>query len=237
MARGKTLQSLLQDFRAEIRTSQNAAHNVNVRETHVRLLQRVQETLWESADWPHLRVRRLMDLQAGQRYYASDDDIHIDRLESIDVMYGGDWCVVTPGISNEHYAAWNSDLDQRSWPAERWQVYEDDEFEVWPIPAQNADATSLEGKLRLTGIRNLSPLVADDDRADLDNRLIVLFAAAETLAASGADDAPLKLRQAEKRLNDLTSNQSKIKQFKFGCAQPDTWKPKGPPRVHYRTGS
>jgi hypothetical protein len=237
MARGKTLQSLLQDFRAAIRTSQNAAHNVSVRETHVRLLQSTQDLLWEAVDWPHLRVRRLIDLQAGQRYYSSDDDIHIDRLETIEVMYAGEWCPLYDGIGPEHYAAWNSDLDERSWPVERWQLYEDDMFEVWPLPAQNADDATLEGKLRLTGIRNLNPLVADDDTADLDNRLIVLTAAAETLAASGADDAALKLRAAEKRFNDLTANQSKMKTFKLFGKQPNAWKPKGPPRVHYRTDS
>ncbi len=233
--RGKTLLSLLQDFRAEIRASANSAHNIGVRETHVRLLQRTQETLWEAVDWPHLRVTRQVQLQAGQRYYSSDDDIHIDRLETIDVMYGTEWCRLYNGIGNEHYAAWNSDLDERSWPVERWALHEDDTFEVWPMPSQNGDTVSLEGMLRLTGIRNLSPLVADADTADLDDRLIVLFAAAESLAASGAEDAALKLRSAEKRLADLTGNQSKKKQFRLYGKSGEGWKPKGPPRVHYRT--
>lgn len=236
MPRNSTLLSLLQDYRAEIRASGNAAHNSATRDNDIRLLQRVQETLWDEHDWPHLRVRRTLDLQAGQRYYDTPEDLPIDRVELVEVRYGEEWVSLCPGIGLDHYAAFDSDLDERSWPVERWQVYEDDQIEIWPIPADNADATTLEGTLRLTGIRALNPLVADDDRADLDNRLIYLNAAAETLAASGAKDAPLKLRAAEKRKAKLLGNQSKIKSFSmFGGAASPARRLRGPARVHYRS--
>ena len=235
MARGTTLLALLQDFRAEIRASSNPAHNIATRETHVRLLQRTQRVLWERVDWPHLRVSRIIDLDAGQRYYSSADDIHIDRLETVDFMYAGEWCQLAEGIGNEHLASWNSDLDERSWPVERWALHEDDMFEIWPIPSQNADDATLEGKLKLTGIRNLNPLVDDADTADLDDHLIVLFAAAESLAASGAEDAALKLRMAEQRFADITATQGKKKTFRLFDDKGEGWRPKGPPRVHYRT--
>lgn len=239
MARNKTLLSLLQDFRAETRQSGNAAHNTSVRDTQVRLLQRVQEWLWEETDWPHLRVRREIALQAGQRYYSFPEDLPIDRCEMIDVRYGGEWCRLSPGIGNEHYSTWDSDLDERSWPVERWQVYEDEMFELWPIPASNADPADKEGTLRLTGTRALRSLVQDGDQADLDDRLIVLYAAAEHLAATGANDAGLKLEAARRRKQHLISSFSKKQSFSlFGAGRESGGrKLRGMPRVHYRKGA
>jgi hypothetical protein len=235
MARNKTLLSLLQDFRAEIGASTNVAHNLSTRENHVRLLQRVQETLYDDHDWSHLRVRRDIALQAGQRYYDPPADISIERLEVIDVRYGDQWCRLADGITLQHYAAYDPDLDQRSWPVERWMVYEGDQIEIWPVPASNAEPVSLEGTLRMTGIRKLRPLVADDDTADLDDRLITLFAAADELASRGSEKAPLVLAAATQRLRMLIGNHSKTQSFRlFGNAEPAGRIRRGPHRVHYR---
>lgn len=236
MARNITLLQLLQDYRAEIRASGNAAHNSSAREGQVRLLQRVQNDLWEKYDWPFLRVDRFADLQAGQRFYDTPDDMPIDRVEAIHVRYGEEWCRLEYDIRAGHYSTFDSDLDERSWPVERWEIYEGEQIEIWPIPSINADLETLEGRMKLTGIRSLRALVADDDRCDLDGDLIVLHAAAETLAAQGAKDAPLKLTKAQQREANLTGNLSKVKNFTlYGGARETRWKPAGPPRVHYRT--
>lgn len=236
MARNKTLLSILQKYRSEIRASGNAAHNQGARENQIQLLQRTQEWLWEEHDWAHLQIRRPLPLQAGQRYYDTPDDMTIDRLEDIEVRYGNDWLPLMDGIGPAQYSAWDSDLDVRSWPVERWQIYEDEQFEVWPIPDSNADPVTLEGNLRLNGVRSLRPFVADDDRADLDDRMIVLYAAAEHLTARGAEDASLKLKLAERRRNTLVGNNSKMKKFSMlGSSGQETNKRlHGPPRVHYR---
>jgi hypothetical protein len=236
MARNQTLLKLLQAYRAEIRASGNAAHNTSAREGQVNLLQRVQETLWEEVDWPFLRVERYFDVQAGQRYYDTPEDVSIDRVQMLELRYGQEWVPLTPEIDRYDYSQWDSDLDERSWPVEKWKIHEDEQIELWPVPGDNADTVSLEGRIKITGIRNLRPLVADDDRADLDDRMIVLFAAAETLAASGAKDAPLKLQAAQMRKRMLTASMTKIKSFRmFGGDTSNEWRPKGPPRVHYRT--
>lgn len=234
MPRNATLLALLQDYRAEIRASTNAAHNTSARETQVRLLQRTQELLWDDIDWPHLRVTRFIDLQAGQRFYDPPTDMTMERLETIEVRYGQVWCPLYNGIDAQHYSSWDSDLDERSWPVERWKIEEDDRIEVWPIPASNADVPSLEGRLKITGIRKLRPLVADSDRADLDSRLITLYAAAETLAASGAADAPLKLQAAQMRRAAITQNFSKVTTFRMFAGNNEGRQLRGPPRVHYR---
>lgn len=244
MARNKTLLSLLQRLRSELRQSPNPAHQSSMRDTHVQMLQRVQEDLWERHDWSHLRVRRRIALQAGQRYYdargatledgSGGQDLAMDRVELVWVRYGEDWICLQYGIDAPHYAARDSDLDDRDWPVLRWRQYEDDQIEIWPVPADNADPTTLDGMLRLEGIRKLRPFVADDDRADLDDRLIVLYAAADL--ENDPQRAAKKLAAARDLERSLTANQSKVKSFKlFGAGRSPDGRPRRfPPRVHYR---
>jgi hypothetical protein len=245
MARNKTLISLLQDYRIEVGASSNPAHNANARDAQVLALQKTQERLWRKHDWPHLRVRRFLDLQAGQRYYDSrgakladgtpSADLGIERLETIEVRWGDEWTPVLPGIGAAQYSTYDSDLDERSWPVERWQVYEDEQIEIWPIPASNADTTTLDGRLRLVGIRDLRAFVADDDRADLDDDLIVKWGAIKALSRSGGKDAQVVLEEAKRIEADLTAGFTKSKVFSLsGRPLRSTRCPKGPARVHYR---
>lgn len=221
MARKTTLVKLLDDLRAEARLSLNPAHNLQQRPAQVHLLQRVQDRLWEDFAWPHLRVERQQPIQAGQRYYEPPEDMRVDRIEKVEIYTDGAWRLVAPGIDPEDYTAWNSDLDQRSWPPRRWQVYEDETVEIWPISDTNADDDTREGYLKFTGIRNLNQLVDEGDRADLDDRLLVLYAAAEMLASSGAKDAQLKLDQANALYARLRGHLTPRKQFRmFGIGEP-----------------
>jgi len=220
MAVGMTLTRLLDDYRAEARLSQNPASNIQLREGQVKMLQRIQETLWEDYTWPDLRVRRDVELQAGQRYYEPPEDMQIGSIEGLFVWYNGEWLPVEANIPMEAYTAYNSDLDERSWPVTRWQIYEDGQIEFWPVPDQNADTETREGVLRFVGKRNLNPLVEPNDRCDIDGRLITLYAAAETLAANGAKDAPLKLDRANALLRRLRAKQSPARQFQmFGVGE------------------
>lgn len=220
MARKTTLLNLLDDLRAEARLSLNASHNIQQRPTQVKLLQRVQDRLWEDFSWPHMRVERQQAIEAGQRYYEPPEDMRVDRIEKIELFTDGTWRLVAPGIDPENYTAWNSDLDQRSWPPRRWQIYEDETVEIWPISDTNANDTTREGYLKFTGIRNLNDLVDEGDRADLDDRLIVLYAAAEMLASSGAKDAQLKLDQANALYAKLRGHLTPRKQFRmFGIGE------------------
>lgn len=219
MARGTTLIRLLDKLRAAARLSKNPAHNIQVRETQVDLLKTVQDRLWDDFPWPHLSVERQIPVQAGQRYYAPPEDILIDNIEKIEIFRDGNWCNMLPGIRDVDYSTYNSDLDQRAWPVRRWQIHEGEQIEVWPIADQNADPATREGYIKITGTRNLRPLVADTDRADLDDNMIVLYAAAEMLAASGAKDAKLKMDQANaiyRRLRSGLTPRERTKLFGIG---------------------
>jgi len=236
MARNKTLTSILDSYRSEARLSLNPAHNRAVRDTQVALLQRVQEWLWEEFNWPHLRVTRDVPLEAGQRYYDMPEDLDIDRIEKIEVRHDGRWCRLDVGIEANHYQHYDSDLDARAFPPRRWKITEEEQVEIHPVSDTDGDEETLEGMLRFTGIRRLSNFVDDADTADLDNRLITLYAAAETLAASGAKDAQLKLSQANKLNAKLRGALTPRRKFKmFGVGSEPKSLLRGPPSVYYRT--
>jgi hypothetical protein len=233
--RYKTLGSLVDDLRAECRRSLNPAHNAQVRDTQVKMIQHVQEWLWEDFTWPHLRVKRDISLQAGQRFYELPDDLDIDRIERIEVRYNGSWMKIAAGVDAHHYRQYDSDLLIRAWPVQRWQITEDEQIEVWPIPDSDMDAATLEGTLRITGIRKLTSLVDDADRADLDSRLITLYAAADILTAQGSKDGQLKLSQANKIYSRLRSGLTPRRSFRmFGNAEASRVELRGPPPVYYR---
>ena len=231
MARGKTLLKLLNDVRAEARLSLNPALNVQTRDSHVNVIQREQERLWEDFAWPHLRVQRFIPLQAGARYYdplsavteagaIPAQQVPIDRIETIEVKSDGTWLPLDPEIRISDYASFDSVLGERSWPPRRWKIAENEILEIWPVPDTNAIPASQYGYLRITGIRNLRPFVADGDVADLDDRLVVLYVAGGMLTAAGAKDANVKLEAANRHYGRLKGSLTKHSDFNmFGATR------------------
>lgn len=193
--RGQQLTRLISMLRAECHRSANVAVGVDDSSTLIQVLQRTQETLYDDFDWPHLRVTfPAITLQAGQRYYDLPDDLNYDRIEDAAVRLNGLPIPFRRGIDFNCYAAFDSDQDVRSSPAQRWDIRWVDaaeQIEVWPVPADAANS------MQFTGIRKLRPLVDGNDRADIDDRLIVLFSAAELLAHSESPDAGVKLKAAQ----------------------------------------
>lgn len=236
MARNVTLVKLLDDLRAEARLSLNPAHNSQARDGQVKQLQRKQEWLWREFDWPHLRVTRDIPVAAGQRYYELPEDIDLERIEKLEIFIDSVWVPLAPEINNEHYTAWNSDLDERSWPPRRWNLAEDDDLEIWPVPDTDAVAATMEGYVRVTGIRRLRPLVNDDHRCDIDSNLIIGYLAAEMLAASGAKDAKVKQDEANALFMRLRGQLTVSRKFRlFGTGEPKL--PRRPAVAFYRPPS
>jgi hypothetical protein len=236
MARGTTLVKLLDMYRAECRLSFNPAHNNQDRDRQVQHIQRVQEWLWDDFSWPLLRVERRFLVANGQRYYDMPTDLDIDRITKMEIFHDQAWCSLKPGIDAPQYTAYNSDLDERQWPPQRWKISEDEQVELWPIPDADGDATSLDGQVKITGIKKLSPLVADSDRADLDDRLIILFCASEFLASKGDKASDIKLNQANKRYARIRGEQMPRRKFKmFGVGQPDRPVERVPLAVYNKT--
>lgn len=216
MARGTTLDKLLFDLRVACRLSINASHNVQYRDAQVQALQRKQEFYWDDFAWPHLRVDRYLQTQAGQRYYDLPNDLDVTRISHVQFRADSVDGYVYPGIDNVHYAAFDSDLGVRSWPVQRWQLTENETIELWPIPNVNYNPDSLEGRLKVTGIRKLKPLVSESDRADLDDQLLIQSCAADYLGAQGAKDAQLKLDQVNRYYAKLRGQLMPRRKFTIG---------------------
>lgn len=220
MARGKQLLSLIAQLRAETGRTQDVAVGVDEVENLKVILQRTQETLYEEYEWPHLRVQKTLSLSAGQRYYDLPSGLNFDRIQQVKLRYGSVYVDLDRGIDFDDYSAYDSNAGTpvRSFPTQKWDIRDTgsgEQIEVWPIP--NTSAT-----VYMFGTKTLGNLIQDSDTADLDDRLIVLFAAAEILARQKSNDAKMKLSQAERRLAQLRKNsQSGSKTVQVGLGNRD----------------
>lgn len=206
MARGKTFGELITELRIAARYDPNPALSLNLVPLMQQTIRATQERLYDDFDWPFLRVRRDKVLAAGQRYYDIPADLNLERIIAVDVQDGGKWLPVERGITLDHYSSIDSDADQRSTPVTRWEVMDTgagEQIEVWPIPSADG------ALLRFTGIRKLTPLVENGDNADLDDQLIVLFAAGELMGGVKNPDAQIKFSQANKRMELLQGRVTK----------------------------
>lgn len=213
MSRNVTLGELIDDLRAEAGHSLQPNLGTAMRDVLIKVLQRQQRRLWEDYDWPFLNVHRDVLSQAGQRYYNIPADMGFENIERVEYKDGDRWIPMRYGIGQAEFDQYDSDRDIRATPAMNWSQAENDQFEVWPIPPSNGNPTTLSGAIRFHGKRNLRPLVADADRADLDDTLLVLYSAAEILAREKADDAKLKLQMAERHYVRLKGRTAKRTTF------------------------
>lgn len=231
MARGTSLGQLIDDLRAEVGHSLQPNLGKATRDVLVNQIQRVQRRLWEDYSWPFLRVQRDLTISAGQRYYDLPSDITFERIERVEFKHGDVWDRLEYGIGADQYNQHDSDNGVRSSPIRRFDTYENDQIEVWPIPANNSKADG-SGKVRIHGIRNLSTFVSESDTADLDDQLIILYAASEILARQKQPDAQNKLAQAQAHYGRLKARLSKTSTFVIGGGEPEgMYRPKGPPLI------
>jgi len=231
MARGTTLGELVTDLRSEVGHSLNSNLGSSMREVLVNTIQRVQRRLWDDYSWPFLRVRRDIELAEGQRYYDMPTDLVFERIERVEFKYGDIWEPMSYGIGRDQYNQYDSDRDIRSWPIYRYDNYENNQIELWPIPNQNHESSTGSGLVRIHGIRNLSALVEDSDTADLDDQLVILYAAANLLARQRQADAGGKLQEANAHYMRLKARLAKSDTFVIGAETGDQYQSKGPPRV------
>jgi len=206
MARGTQLQQLVESFRAEVRQSVQASVGTDSLPHVKQLLRRTQALLYEQYDWSFLRMMDRLTLSAGEIYYNVPANVNIDRVEEVVCIQDGQPVPIVRGIDFEDYAAFDSyDSAVRSDPVLKWDLRwtgTTTQIEVWPRPASN------DIKLGFKSLRPLRALTNNSDPADLDDNLIVLFAAAEELMSREAKDAEMKLKLAQKHLTQLQANAS-----------------------------
>jgi len=211
MALGATLGQVVEAVRHESGQSANAAFGANTADPLRHQIRRMYNWLHDDFDWPHLHIWRDEVLQPGERYYSYPADITFGRWESVQTLPPdmSRWEPVCYGITYGNLNAVNSDKDIRQDPVRRWQPFEGDQYEVWPIPAGSG------GKLRIHGYAAPKALVKDADTLDIDDTLISLYVAAEILAKHDAADAKMKLSLATQRYQTLKAQASKIDRFRM----------------------
>ena len=219
MPAGQTLDQLVTALRAEIGDSTNISMGAAALPGLHQTLRRVQETYYADFNWPHLRVFREEEILAGQRYYTFNADVDFERIfgawaRESDVT-NPEWREIGYGITPADYNVTNSDAGIREDYIRKWSHYEGNQFEVWPIPAT-------PGAIRFRAMKTLAPLIAGTDTCDIDGTLLVLTAAAELLARSKAQDAPLKLAMATSHYNRLKGRYQKEATFIMGGDTPTT---------------
>lgn len=182
-------------------------------------------------DWAFLTTRWDSNLVPGQRYQVFPTVSNLGKAATINferpvqtlVKWTEIWQNVEYGISE--YSEFNyldSDLNQVLDPIQRWQFSDEANFEVWPLPASNAQfrfiGQRMVGTLQQSstiqavggssiqavggGVLTSSPQVNWNDNAtlDLDDLLIALFAAATYLAQKESPKAASVLAAANRRL-------------------------------------
>lgn len=210
MPAGVTLGQMVTMLRAEIGESTNQQMGLDQVDPYYHILRRIHNFYYNDFDWPSCVIDSQEQLLAGERYYTFNNEVDYNRIFETFVQISPDiWKPLAYGITPLDYNAFNSDAGVTSDPVLKWNHYQINQFEIWPIPA-------VDRLLRFRCIRNPSPLIASTDVCDLDADMIVLFAAAELLARSKSADAQVKLGLAQQKYALLKGQGQKVRSFTIG---------------------
>lgn len=215
--RNVTLNELVEQVRAECRLSTNQSRGLDDISNIVQMIKRIQETLYDEFDWPFMRIDKTeatKTLSAGQRYYDFPVNMNMERAFSLWTNSTSVWTELPQGISLADYSQINSDDNMRADPPLKWDIINETQYEIWPLPASNGS------QVRFDGMKKLTVLVDMEARADLDDKMIVLYVAAEILAANKQPDAQVKLEHAQRRKATLQGRLVSKKRLFMGGQPP-----------------
>lgn len=207
------LSSLIEQVRIEARLSTNPSRGLDATEYLTQVVNRNYQLLWDDFDWEHNKVSHteaVVELQAGQNIYDFPSMVDSSTVSKAWATVGNVWIPLTYGISPDDYSAVNPEKDERADPAQKWEVRSPTKFEVHPMPASNVERIGFD-----CAKRKFTPLVKQEDVAQIDALCIILICASELLANQSAKDAQVKLRLAENRINKMKARSSSGKQISF----------------------
>lgn len=171
MARGVALEKLVSDLRLELRLSPEPSVGELMTPQLIYQLNNAQEELWMDFDWSHKRGDVDVSLRENERYYDFPERIDLERVECAFAKWDNWWVPVKRGIDPLLYNARDSEKCETDRPVLRWDVFNGDQFEVWPLPNVNCD------KFRFRGILNVPAMLKLTDVCELDSNLLVKLAA------------------------------------------------------------
>ena len=177
------------------------------------LISNKQKWLASEYDFPFLEHFFDMTVAGGQQYVdfpasLADNqgevaELNFERPVSASVFWNQVYDDMYYGIGQDEYNWMNAQLGQYTDPVQRWRFrtnVDDDpnpnQFEVWPVPVTPQT-------VRFTAQRLVRPLTGDEDKADLDDMLLVYFVAGDVLTRAKQADAGFKLQLAKQRLERL----------------------------------
>ena len=186
---------MILDLRAETRRSQNPAVGKQDLPVLKRLINRNYRLVWLMHQWQNLKMRPVIPLQAGERYYDLPEGAAFDAIKKIKIRYNTSFDPVTRGITIEDYNAFDSEAGERNEPVLKWDLAFDPVagktmLEVWPIPSTNSQTLYVETMF------DVPPLVEDGDICRVDSDPVVLYSAAELLKSADAKDSDDKRQMA-----------------------------------------
>jgi hypothetical protein len=154
-------------------------------------------------DWPFLKVRNTVALSAATRY-ANLPSMNFERPVAVACFWNTFWKDMEYGIDSEEFNSFSSgdSIAARTVdPPQRWQFYDETQFEVWPVPVSAFT-------IRFTGQRTLTSLKTGSayDTAktfDLDDMLLVYSVAADKLTALKSPAAQVMAAKAAARFNSV----------------------------------
>ena len=208
MARGLQLQALLLKLKLELGRDVSSGQGTQEDTRFKHALKSAQEDLYENNDWEFLSIHRDETLVAGGRYYSFDADLSFESIDLAQVKVDGQWINVCSGIGANEYNLYDSDEDERTSQVYKWDSYESDQFEVWPIPDSNTQT------LRFYGTKALSAFDSNTDTADLDS-LLIIYKAAISISKDQVELMKFT-RKYEDRMHRLRAKQSKGCNFSMG---------------------
>lgn len=228
MPRGTTLGEAITQLRHELAQSPDPALGRHNKAALVYRIRKAQLRLADKEDWPFMRVDHYIRLQDGLRFYDFPANLPFENVETARLWWSDWWYPLQFGISREQLNAYNRGEEYE--PTMQWAPYQPSgggtlQIEVWPEPVTDGyfysdqpvataytDGTAVTGNnvLHFAGRRTPNALVDDDDRLDLDDDLVVLFAAAATAASAQSQKAlEFFLAQASDRMSTLAGRQRK----------------------------
>lgn len=160
-----------------------------------------QETLFEQHNWRGFKLMHDIPVEAGQEYVAVPDRMHLAKtiavyastdLGFVELDRGFD--TMDMRVATGQTRCWDLVTDEEPGltddPSDDPGVYFQPRIRLFPVPEQDMI-------LRIEGHRKLRRLTQADDRAELDDKMIVLAAAARILGRE--DDLRYKVVRAEAR--------------------------------------
>jgi translation initiation factor 2B subunit (eIF-2B alpha/beta/delta family) len=208
-----TLATLVTAVRAEAGHALTPSQGLNTLETLKHIIRRTEYELWTAISWPTLVTRWDLKILPGQVEYQYPADMQYEQIRHVYWAQetSTQWHPVEFGIPEDAIMQYGeASKVQTGCTIQVWDTYyntdaQEERLRVWPTP-------TVEGTLRLKGQRALNCLVDDADCCTLDPTLITLFASAELLQRSKAEDAQGKMQKAQRHLTKLLANRVSNKQ-------------------------